>query len=306
MNVVFMGTPDFAVPSLQILLENNYNVTSVFTQPDKPKGRGHKMQFSPVKELALKYDIPVFQPDRLKNDEIIAEIKSQCPDFIVVVAYGKLLPEAILNIPRFGCINVHGSLLPKYRGAAPIQWAVLNGEKTTGVTTMYMAKGMDTGDMLLKAETEIPVDETSGELFDRLTGIGADLLLETLKGLEAGTVKAEPQNEAEATHSPMITRELSPIDWNKSAEEIHNQIRGLNPWPSATSRYKDKGIKIHASNVIRGKGNPGEIFNYKGKLCVYCGDNALELTEVQLENGKRMSGEAFLLGHPIKETIILG
>ena len=301
MRVVFMGTPDFAVPSLQILLDHGYEVCAVYTQPDKPKGRGHKLQPPPVKELALQHQIPVFQPATLRKEEVQAEIRSWNPDVIVVVAYGKLLPKAVLDAPKLGCVNVHGSLLPQYRGAAPIQWTVLNGDKVAGVTTMFMAEGMDTGDMLLKAETPVGEEETSGQLFDRLKDLGADLLLETLQGLEAGTLTSVPQDEAQATRAPMLSKELSQVDWTKSAQQVHDLIRGLNPWPSAVSYLDGRKLKLHASRVREGSGEPGKPFAQDGALWVYCGQGALELTELQTENGKRMDGKSYLLGHPLQE-----
>lgn len=301
MRVVFMGTPDFAVPSLQILLDHGYEVCAVYTQPDKPKGRGHKLQPPPVKELALQHQIPVFQPATLRKEEVQAEIRSWNPDVIVVVAYGKLLPKAVLDAPKLGCVNVHGSLLPQYRGAAPIQWTVLNGDKVAGVTTMFMAEGMDTGDMLLKAETPVGEEETSGQLFDRLKDLGADLLLETLQGLEAGTLTSVPQDEAQATRAPMLSKELSQVDWTKSAQQVHDLIRGLNPWPSAVSYLDGRKLKLHASRVRDGSGEAGKAFAQDGALWVYCGQGALELTEIQTENGKRMDGKSYLLGHPLQE-----
>ena len=301
MRVVFMGTPDFAVPSLQILLDHGYEVCAVYTQPDKPKGRGHKLQPPPVKQLALQHQIPVFQPATLRKEEVQAEIRSWNPDVIVVVAYGKLLPKAVLDAPKLGCVNVHGSLLPQYRGAAPIQWTVLNGDKVAGVTTMFMAEGMDTGDMLLKAETPVGEEETSGQLFDRLKDLGADLLLETLQGLEAGTLTSVPQDEAQATRAPMLSKELSQVDWTKSAQQVHDLIRGLNPWPSAVSYLDGRKLKLHASRVREGSGEAGKAFAQDGALWVYCGQGALELTEIQTENGKRMDGKSYLLGHPLQE-----
>lgn len=306
MNIVFMGTPDFAVPSLEKLIESGHNIQAVFTKPDKPKGRGNKMSFSPVKEIALNHQIPIFQPVTLKDEAIQQTILDFAPDAIVVVAYGKLLPKAVLDIPKLGCINVHGSLLPKYRGAAPIQWAVLNGDKITGITTMFMGEGIDTGDMLLKEETPIYEDETSGELFDRLKLIGAELLIKTLVLLENGSVVPVKQEESNSSYAAMITKEMSAVDWNQSSQYIHNRIRGLNPWPCAVTLYKNKRMKIYSSAVTEGHGTPGEIFKKDGKLCVFCADGALVLKDIQLENGKRMSGDVFLLGHPIDEKIMLG
>ena len=306
MRVVFMGTPDFAVPSLQKLLDAGFEVCAVYTQPDKPKGRGHKLQAPPVKELALQHEIPVFQPTSLRKEEVQQELQSFQPDVIVVVAYGKILPKAVLDLPRLGCINVHGSLLPKYRGAAPIQWTVINGDGIGGVTTMFMGEGLDTGDMLLKAETPVGAEETAGQLFDRLKDLGADLLLETLEKLEQGTLTPIPQNEEDATHAPMLSKELSVIDWSKPARELHNLIRGLNPWPSAYSYLDGKKLKIHASRVVEGSGEAGKAFAKDGNLLVYCGEDALELTEIQTENGKRMDGKSYLLGHPLNKDSRFG
>ena len=306
MRVVFMGTPDFAVPSLQKLLDAGFEVCAVYTQPDKPKGRGHKLQAPPVKELALRHEIPVFQPASLRKEEVQQELKSFQPDVIVVVAYGKILPKAVLDLPRLGCINVHGSLLPKYRGAAPIQWTVINGDGTGGVTTMFLGEGLDTGDMLLKAETPVGAEETAGQLFDRLKDLGADLLLETLEKLERGKLTPVPQNEEDATHAPMLSKELSVIDWSKPARELHDLIRGLNPWPSAYSYLDGKKLKIHASRVAEGSGEAGKAFSKDGNLLVYCGKDALELTEIQTENGKRMDGKSYLLGHPLNKDSRFG
>lgn len=301
MQVIFMGTPDFAVPSLEKLLERGDDICAVFTQPDKPKGRGHKLQAPPVKELALAHNIPVYQPDTLRSEDIQAEIKALAPEAIIVVAYGKLLPKAVLDTPKFGCINVHGSLLPKYRGAAPIQWAVIYGEKTVGVTTMYMGEGMDTGDMLLKAETPLGEEETAGELFDRLKLLGADLLGQTLDKLERGVLERVPQNEEEATKAPMLTKELSQIDWTRPAQEIHDLIRGLNPWPCACATLNGKRLKLLASRVRETAGKPGAVVSTAEGMLVSCGDGSLLLTEIQTENGKRMSGKDYLLGHPLQK-----
>ena len=306
MRVVFMGTPDFAVPSLQKLLDAGFEVCAVYTQPDKPKGRGHKLQAPPVKELALRHEIPVFQPASLRKEEVQQELQSFQPDVIVVVAYGKILPKAVLDLPRLGCINVHGSLLPKYRGAAPIQWTVINGDGTGGVTTMFMGEGLDTGDMLLKAEIPVGAEETAGQLFDRLKDLGADLLLETLEKLERGKLTPVPQNEEDATHAPMLSKELSVIDWSTPARELHDLIRGLNPWPSAYSYLDGKKLKIHASRVAEGSGEAGKAFSKDGNLLVYCGKDALELTEIQTENGKRMDGKSYLLGHPLNKDSRFG
>lgn len=301
MRVIFMGTPDFAVPSLQALLDRGDDICAVFTQPDKPKGRGHKLQPPPVKELALRHSLPVLQPDTLRDEAVQESIAELEPDAIIVVAYGKLLPPKVLSVPRLGCINVHGSLLPKYRGAAPIQWAVINGEKTAGVTTMFMAEGMDTGDMLLKSETEVGPEETSGELFDRLKLLGAKLLTETLDKLEQGELKAIPQDGTQATLAPLLKKEMSALDWSEPAQRIHDRIRGLNPWPCAAAVLDGKRIKLLASQVIEGEGIPGTAYNLDGELAAACGRGMLRITELQADTGKRMSGKDYLLGHSLKE-----
>ncbi|MFI3206467.1 MAG: methionyl-tRNA formyltransferase [Clostridia bacterium] len=298
MNIIFMGTPDFAVPSLEELLNAGHNILRVYSQPDKPKGRGHKFQETPVKECALKNNLEVFQPAKIKDEAVINEIKALNPDCIVVVAYGKILPKAILDIPKKGCVNVHGSLLPMYRGAAPIQWAVLNGDKTTGVTTMYMGEGMDTGDMLLKEETEIGEHESSGELFDRLKIIGAKLLVKTLAELD--NIVAEKQDDSLATHAPMISKDMAEIDFSKTANEIKNLVYGLKPWPCAKTKIEDKTIKVFDVDVINEQGETGKFFVKNKKLCVYCKENALQLNLIQPENKKPMSGESYLLGRPLK------
>ncbi len=301
MRVIFMGTPDFAVPSLQALLDRGDDICAVFTQPDKPKGRGHKLQPPPVKELALRHSLPVLQPDTLRDEAVQESIAELEPDAIIVVAYGKLLPPKVLSVPRLGCINVHGSLLPKYRGAAPIQWAVIKGEKTAGVTTMFMAEGMDTGDMLLKSEPEVGPEETSGELFDRLKLLGAKLLTETLDKLEQGELKAIPQDGTQATLAPLLKKEMSALDWSEPAQRIHDRIRGLNPWPCAAAVLDGKRIKLLASQVIEGEGVPGTAYNLDGELAAACGRGMLRITELQADTGKRMSGKDYLLGHPLKE-----
>lgn len=301
MRIIFMGTPDFAVPSLQALIDRGDEICGVFTQPDKPKGRGHKLQPPPVKELALQHSLQVYQPATLRDGDVQELIAKLAPDAIVVVAYGKLLPPEVLKVPQLGCINVHGSLLPKYRGAAPIQWAVINGEKTTGVTTMFMAEGMDTGDMLLKSETEIGPEETAGELFDRLKIMGAELLTETLDRLTKGTIKGIPQDESQATLAPMLKKDMSVIDWNKPARYIHDQIRGLNPWPCATAVLDGKRIKLLSSQLIDGDGVPGSAHDLDGELVAACGQGMLKITELQADTGKRMSGKSYLLGHALTD-----
>ena len=303
MRIVFMGTPDFAVPSLAKLIQSEYEVVAVFTQPDKPKGRGHKLQMSPVKELALQAGIPVYQPVSLKDGQAVDLVKGLQPDMIVVAAYGKILPKEILQAPAYGCINVHGSLLPKYRGAAPIQHAILHGEKTSGITIMFMEEGLDTGAMLMKEEISIGDDETSGELFDRLKTVGAELLLRAIPRIVDGSLQPVKQVEEEASYAPMISKEMACIDWSRPAEEIRNRIRAMNPWPCAFSSLSGKKIKIYAASLLERSGEPGLLFVENGELCVYCGIGALLLSEIQPENGKRMTGKSYLLGHPIKEKI---
>ncbi len=301
MRILFMGTPDFAVPTLRALLEGGYEVCGVFTQPDKPKGRGRKLVPSPVKELALSWDLPVFQPGTLRTPEAAQEIRGLKPDMIVVVAYGKILPKEVLEIPPLGCVNVHGSLLPKYRGAAPVQWTVLNGDTVAGVTTMYMGEGVDTGDILLAEKTPVGEEETAGELFDRLKETGAELLLKTLKGLSEGSVHPIPQEEKDASYAPMLSKELSCLDWNLSAVTLFNRIRGLDPWPGAYGILKGKKLKIHRAKVVSGvSGEPGALTELPEGLAVFCKEDALLLTEVQPENGKRMDGKSYLMGHPLE------
>ena len=296
-----MGTPKFAVPCLKSLIEAGHKIKCVVTQPDKPSGRGYKITYPEVKQCALDYGLEVFQPSRLRDDGVEQKLKSFDADVIVVVAYGKILPKYILDMPKYGCINVHGSLLPKYRGAAPIQWSVINGESKTGVTTMYMDETMDTGDIILKSETEIGANETSGELYDRLSGMGANLIVETIKKLEKGNVERIKQQNEDATYAPMLEKSMGKIDWNKSSLKIHNLIRGVNPWPIAHTKFKGKTLKIYNSEIIFGKGGKsGEIISVK-PLQVACGDgNSIELKEVQLEGKKRMMAEDFARGYRIE------
>lgn len=306
MRIVFMGTPDFAVPSLISLAEAGYEITAVFTRKDKPVGRKQILQAPPVKRAAQERDIPVFQPDSLRGPETERTIGEIKPDIIVVAAYGRILPKNILLIPQLGCVNVHASLLPKYRGAAPIQQAVLDGEAETGVTTMQMAEGVDTGDLLLCEKTEIGPDETAGELTGRLSQIGARLIVRTLDALKAGTVAPVPQDDAKSSYAPMLTKERSPVEWSRTAVQIHNQVRGLSPWPVACTLFKGKKLKIYRSRPSSLFGGiPGQILPGKA-LTAACGaGTSLELLEVQPEGGKRMSGTDFLRGHPA-EGVILG
>lgn len=303
-----MGTPEFAVPSLKKLIEN-YEVKAVFTQPDRPKGRGKKLAMSPIKEVALENDIPVFQPKSLKKEhEYVEKLKEIKPDFIIVVAFGQILSEEVLNIPKYACINVHASLLPKYRGSAPIIWSVVNGEKKSGVTTMLMAKGIDTGDMLLKCETDIDSDMTAGQLHDILSEKGAGLLLDTIEGFKNGKIKPEKQDDEEASYISVISKELGEINWNNTAYHIHNLIRGFNPWPSAYTHYEDKIMKIHEANVFDSgfKGTPGLItYVDKDGIKVETGEGKLLITSIQFPGKKIMSVKDYIAGNTIKKGVIL-
>lgn len=303
MKIVFMGTPEFSVPCLERLISDGEEVVGVFTQPDKPKGRGYSLSFSPVKECALKHNIPVFQPASMKNGEAFEIINRLSPDLSVVIAYGKILPREILYAPKYNSINIHASLLPAYRGAGPIQWAVLNGETKTGVTSMLMDEGIDTGDMLLKEETEIGINMTSGELHDKLSLIGAEVMSKTISKLKSGELEPVKQNETFSSYAPMLTKELCPIDFTRPAREVHNKIRGLSPWPVATAVLNGKKVKIHSSvlneNISAGAGVVAKADNV---ITVGCGDNrCIDILELQLEGKKRMSAADFLLGHKIEK-----
>ncbi len=321
MKIVFMGTPDFAEESLKAIYEAGHEIVGVVTNPDRPKGRGMKMIPSPVKEFATENNLKIFQPEKIKNnDEFIKELKELHPDVICVVAYGKILPKDILDIPPYGCINVHASILPKYRGAAPIQWAVLNGDKTTGVTTMYMDTGMDTGDIILKQKVEIGENETTGELWGKLSKIGGKLLVETLKQIEKGTAPREKQGE-DFSIAPMLDKKMAEIDWNnQTVEEIHNLVRGLNPIMGAYTFYNNKKIKFWKVKVLNKKevedleqeiskekiksANTGEILleDVKKGLYIKAKDGILEILEIQGENAKRMTVHDFLLGNKLLQN----
>lgn len=307
MKIVFMGTPEFAVPTLEALIEK-HDVAAVVTQPDKPKGRGKKMIFSAVKEKAVENNIKVYQPTKVRNGEFVEILKEYEPDVIVVVAFGQILSEDILNIPKYGCINVHGSILPKYRGAAPIQWSIINGEEFGGVTTMYMAKGLDSGDMILKAEEKIKDDDTYGTLYDRLSYIGADLLIKTLDLIERGEVVRVPQNDDDATLAPMITRDMEHIDWNNTSENVVNLIKGLNPQPVSYTMYNDEKLKIWFAEVEKTEysGEIGEIVDVRKKdFVVKTKKGAVAVKEVQAQGGKKMTTDAYMRGHTIEKGIIL-
>lgn len=298
MNIVFMGTPDFAVHSLSKLLSDGHNVSAVFTKQDMPRGRKMIMTPPEVKVFAQSKGLEVYQPSTLRDESVIELIKSLNPDVIAVVAYGKLLPREVLEIPRLGCINLHGSLLPKYRGAAPIQWTVLSGDAVGGATTMYMNEGLDTGDMILKYETPVGEDETSEELFDRLAVSGADLLSQTLTLLEQGKALRTPQNEEEATYAPMLDKTMCRIDWSKPASQVHNLVRGLNSWPMALTTLGGKRIKIIKTKVSKLSGKPGFVVS-TSPLTVACGEGSVEILSMQPEGKKAMDSASFLMGHKL-------
>lgn len=304
MNVVFMGTPDFAVPSLENIAKV-HNVQAVFTQPDKPVGR--KMVLTPpdVKVCAEKLGIPVYQPVKLKDSDSYEIIKELNPDVIVVVAYGQILPENILNIPKYGCINVHGSLLPKYRGAAPIQWSILNGDKVTGVTTMYMEKGLDTGDILETKEYEIGINDTAGEVFDTLAEMGGKLILDTLEKAEKGQLHPIKQDDSKSSYAKMLDKSMCNIDFSKTNLQVHNQVRGLSPWPVASTKLNGKVLKIFETRLAEGKGKPGEILN-TNPLTIACGEGAVVVNTVQLQGKKKMDSKAFLQGHKLEKGTVIG
>lgn len=310
MKIVFMGTPDFAAESLKSLIAAGHEILAVVTQPDKPKGRGKAMAISAVKELAIQEEIPVLQPIRVKKDEeFLEQLKDLNPDCIVVAAFGQMLPQSILDLPKFGCINVHASLLPKYRGAAPIQWVVVNGEKEAGVTIMHMDIGCDTGDMIIKDQITLDPKETGGSLHDKLAVLGGNLIVKALEMIEQGIAPREAQDESQFTYYGMFKKEDGLIDFCKSAIEIERLIRGLNPWPSAYTSMEGKGLKLWAADVIEGpnKGACGEIIDVtKNEIVVQTGEGYLAITELQLEGKKRMPVAAFLLGYDVKIGTILG
>lgn len=302
MRIVFMGTPDFAACSLKRLMEENHDIVGVFCQPDRPKNRGHKLAACAVKELALE-KIPVYQPEKLRDGTALELLRQLAPELIVVVAYGRILPDEILALPKYGCINVHGSLLPKFRGSAPIQRAVINGDAVTGVSTMYLATEMDAGDVIFTDETEIGLTETSGQLFDRLAVMGAELLVKTVKAIEDGTAPRRPQNHEEATYAPPLSKEESPIDWQKPAALVLKHIYGMQPWPCATAELGGTSFKIFAGETCGASGKPAGTVIAAGKkgIEVVCGDGEiLRITELQAAGGKRMAAGAYLMGHPME------
>ena len=296
-----MGTPDFAVGALDALVKAGHEIVCVVTQPDKAKGRSKELTFSPVKEYAVEHNITVYQPVKIKETESVEYLKTFNADIFVVAAFGQILPKVILDMPRLGCVNVHGSLLPKYRGAAPIQWAVINGEKISGNTTMLMGPGLDDGDMLLKSEVELAADETGGSLFDKLALDGGKLAVKTIEALEKGEITPIPQNEAAATHVGMIHKDMGNIDWTKPAEEIERLIRGLNPWPSAFTFVNGKQLKLWKATVVDKSGEAGTVIDVnKNVFTIACGDKALEINELQLEGKKRMATGDFLRGYQLE------
>ena len=310
MKVIFMGTPDFSVGTLEVLIEAGHEVALVVTQPDKPKGRGGKMQYTPVKEVAVAHNIPVYQPKRIREPECIEELRKYNADIMVVIAFGQILPKEILEMTPYGCVNVHASLLPSYRGAAPIQWAVINGEKVSGVTTMQMNEGLDTGDMLLKVEIPLDEKETGGSLHDKLAEAGARLCVETLDALKAGTVTPEKQGDSPTAYAKMLDKHMGKIDWKMSAKEIERLIRGLNPWPSAYTRWNenDKGMKIWEAEVAEGQTDKavGTVVEVaKDGFFVQTGDGLLKITALQIPGKKRMDAAAFLRGYQMETGTVL-
>jgi len=310
MRIVFMGTPEFSVPCLERLISDGEEVVGVFTQPDKPKGRGYEMCFSPVKECALKYNIPVFQPKSMRDGEALKILEQLQPELNIVVAFGKILPAEILYFPKYHSINIHASLLPRYRGSAPIQWVILNGEKKSGVTSMLMDEGIDTGDMLISGEVDITENMTAGELHDRLSVLGSDILSDTIKALKSGNLKRVKQDDGETCYAPMLSKELCPVDFNKSALEVHNQIRGLSPWPVATAVLNGNIIKLHQSRLSDYKDDKnsraGQIVKTDGVLTVVCGDGkCVDILSIQAQGKKKMSVKDYLLGHRIDIGTVL-
>ena len=295
-----MGTPDIAATCLKKILADGFEVVGVYTQPDRPKGRGMKMVASPVKEVALANNLPVFQPENFREEETVAQLAELKPDICAVVAYGRILPQKVLDVPTFGCINIHASVLPKYRGSAPYQWAVLDGLQETGVTAMYLCREMDAGDIIDVSKTPIGENETAGELLDRLAVLGADLLSKTLTRFTQGKVEAVPQNPAEVSYAPMLDKTMCPIDWNKTAQQVHNQVRGLHPWPVAIMELKGQKFKVHETRIVEGSGQPGEILGLtKTGLVIACGEGAVEIRSLQAEGGKRMAAPDYFRGHPL-------
>ena len=301
MRVVFMGTPDIAATCLKKIIADGFEVVGVYTQPDRPKGRGMKMVFPPVKEVAIANQIPVYQPENFRDDATVEELRALQPDVVAVVAYGRILPQRVLDLVPQGFINIHASVLPQYRGSAPYQWAVLDGLKETGVSAQFMVHAMDAGDVVGVAKTPIGPDETAGELLDRLAVLGADLLSETLTGYEKKELIPVPQDESQVSMAPMLDKTMCPIDWTRSAQQIHDKVRGLHPWPVATMELKGQKFKVHATKIVDGHGEPGKILGLtKTGLKIACGDGAIEVTSLQAEGGKCMAAPDYFRGHPLE------
>ena len=301
MRVVFMGTPDIAATCLKKIIADGFEVAAVYTQPDRPKNRGMKLACSPVKEVALEHGIDVYQPENFRDQETVEQLQALEPDVVAVVAYGRILPQSVLDIPKKGCINIHASLLPKYRGSAPYQWAVLDGQKETGVSAMYLCREMDAGDVIDVSKTPIGPDETAGELLDRLAVLGADLLSRVLRKVEAHEATATPQDESRVTFAPMLNKSMCPIDWSKTAQQVHDHVRGLHPWPVATATIGGTFFKIHSTVIAEGEGKPGQILALtKTGLVVACGEGAVEIRSLQAEGGKRMAAPDYFRGHPLE------
>ena len=302
MRVVFMGTPDIAATCLKKILSDGFEVVGVYTQTDRPKGRGMKLVASPVKQVAQEAGIPVFQPESFREEETVEQLRLLKPDVCTVVAYGRILPQKVLDIPRLGCINIHASLLPRYRGSAPYQWAVLDGVKETGVTAMYLVREMDAGDIIDVSKTPIGENETAGELLDRLAVLGAGLLSRTLSRFAAGEAVARiPQDESQVSYAPMLDKSMCPIDWRKTAQQVHDQVRGLHPWPVATMELNGTLFKVHETRVVPGSGEPGAVLELnKNGLVIACGQGAVEVRSLQAEGGKRMAAPDYFRGHPLK------
>ena len=308
MRVIFMGTPDFAVGTLEEIIKAGHEVVLVVSQPDKAVGRSKALKYTPVKECAVAHGIEVYQPAKIRAEESVEYLRQYNADIIIVEAFGQIIPKAILDMPRFGCVNVHASLLPKYRGAAPIQWAVLNGDQVTGVTTMRMDEGLDTGDMIMKQEVIVDEDETGGSLFDKLSALGGSMILSTLKGLENGTITRTPQGESGTSYAKMLTKEMGHIDWTKDAVSIERLVRGLNPWPSAYTSYAGKTMKIWSAEVtdLPGERAPGKIHVTKDRLFFETGEGVLDVKELQLEGKKRMDTASFLRGFQMEDGSFCG
>ena len=303
MRVVFMGTPDIAATCLERILKDGFQVVGVYTQPDRPKNRGMKLTFSPVKELAIAHELPVFQPENFREEETVEQLRQLQPDVVAVVAYGRILPQKVLDIPAKGCVNIHASLLPAYRGSAPYQWAVLNGEKETGVTAQHMVLQMDAGDIIDVEKTPIGENETAGELLDRLAVLGAGLLCRTLTRFAQGDVRRQPQDETKVSFAPMLDKTMCPVDWTKTAQQVHDHVRGLHPWPVATTELGGRRFKIHTTAIVQGAtdAQPGTVLGLtKTGLQIACGEGIVEIRSLQAEGGKRMPAPDYFRGHPLE------